>query len=217
MPFTLIANGDTGLTTRTELNNVFTFLNTYGLRVQYSNDGVSWSYTFTTGDDYIRFLDVDGNNPTDALQFGGGASWDSAEWNSGTGDLTFKIGATPDATVNIDGRYALATDAVRNNYEVSLPSSTTVAGRIAGAVEGTDYPTGWVLSDSGVDLDMTHGLGRRVINVTIFSEVSGTVTQLLQDAAAYNTIENQSDNIVRIKSLATIQKRIYIYLIFAHE
>lgn len=212
MAFTLISNGDTGLSARTEINSVFTFLNTYGLRVQYSNDGVSWSYNFTSGDDYIRFLDVDGNNPTDALQFGGGTSWDSAVWNSSTGELTFYKGATPDFTVDLDGRYALASSALQSVYTVILPAGATVADRILSPVS---KPSGWTLTADGSDLNIQHNLSRSVVSVSIFADASPTYySQQLFNTAAYNGVINIDTSNAKIQSLATINKQIWINLTF---
>jgi hypothetical protein len=100
-------------------------------------------------------------------------------------------------------------------YSIRLPSSTTVDGRITGAAEGTDYPTGWVL-ESGtnpVDLDVTHGMGRRVASVTVFS-IDGTQEQQLFGNAAFSGIFTPDSNTLKISSLATIQKAIKIYILF---
>jgi hypothetical protein len=104
----------------------------------------------------------------------------------------------------------------QNVYSVRLPSSTTVAGRIAGAVEGTDYPAGWILTPgaSAVDININHGLSRRVHSVTVFAEISGTIEQQLFDTAAYNGIQTLDVNNLLVQSLATVQKAIVIYILF---
>lgn len=101
-------------------------------------------------------------------------------------------------------------------FSVRLPSASTVAGRIALAVEGTDYPTGWVLTAgaSVVDINIAHGLGRRVANVTVFTETTGTIEQQLFNTAAYNGIQTLDVNNLLVQSLATIQKAIVIYIVF---
>lgn len=104
----------------------------------------------------------------------------------------------------------------KNVYEISLPSSTTVAGRISSAVEGTDYPIGWTLTPgvSPVDLLINHGLNRRVANVSIFA-VTGTEEQQLFNTAAYNGIKTPTVDELLIQSLATINKVIKIYITIA--
>ena len=102
---------------------------------------------------------------------------------------------------------------IKNCYSISLPSSTTVAGRIALAVEGTDYPAGWSLTAgvSPVDLFIAHGLNKRISSVTIFA-VTGTEEQQLFNTAAYNGIKTPDVNSLIIQSLATINKTIKIYI-----
>ena len=212
MPFTQINNGDTGLSSRTTLNNIITELNTYGIRVQYSNDGATWSYAYTSGDDWIRFLTVDGAVITQGLQFGGGASWDEATFNTGNGDLNFIINSIVNETVNLDGRYALASAALQSVYTIILPAATTVAGRIGSPVS---LPSGWVLSDDGTNLDIQHNLNRRVVAVSIFADANPTYdSQQLFNTAAYNGVINIDTNNAKIQSLATVNKQIFINLTF---
>lgn len=98
---------------------------------------------------------------------------------------------------------------------ITLPSDTTVAGRIAGAIEGTDYPTGWVLTagSNPVDIDINHGTGKRVKEVTIFS-VNGTEERILLGNAAWSGFLTPDANNLRIESLATINTTIKIYITF---
>jgi len=99
--------------------------------------------------------------------------------------------------------------------EIILPSASTVAGRIAAATEGTDYPTGWILAEgiSDKDLSITHNLNRRVAYVTVWA-VTGTEEQQLLNTAANNGIKTPTINSLLIQSLATITKQIKIYIIF---
>jgi hypothetical protein len=100
-------------------------------------------------------------------------------------------------------------------FTITLPPASTVAGRCSAAKEGTDYPTGWILeADSNpIDLKITHGLEKRVANVTIFS-ITGDEERQLFGNAAYSGIITLSKNILRIESLATIERAISIYIIF---
>ena len=183
-------------------------------------------------------------NPLDAVNFrtllssGGGGGWDSIPFNPLTGDLQAYFGGSNIYTTSIDGRYLKYADSalyvtitqlndslnyldsviMENQYhvfEIRLPSSTTVAGRIAGATAGVDYPADWSLAAgvSVVDLVVTHNLGRRVASVSIFA-IDGTSEQQLFNTAAFNGIITPDSKTLRIQSLATIQKAIKIYIIF---
>jgi len=98
---------------------------------------------------------------------------------------------------------------------ISLPSASTVAARIVGAVEGVDYPTGWVLAAgvSPVDILITHNLNRRVANVSVVA-ITGTEEQALFNTAAYNGWKTPNVNSLLVQSLATITKPIKIYILF---
>lgn len=209
MAFTQINDGDTGLSARTTLNEIITYLNGLGLDLEFSSDGASWHYPWAAGDDYIRFSSDFGSTWSDGLQFGGGAAWDEAQFDTANGNLNFLIASIIDATVNLDGRYALLEDALQVVFEMELPASTTVAGRISGAT----IPSGWSLSASGVDLIVTHNEARRVAQVSIFA-VTGTEEQQLFNTAAYNGIITTDENTLKIQSLATINKVIKVYMIF---
>lgn len=128
-------------------------------------------------------------------------------------DSTLTGRGTISSPLSIDS--TILANTMKTIYTISLPSNSTVAGRCAGAVEGTNYPTGWTIEagSNPVDLKVTHGLGRRVTNVTVFS-VNGTEERQLFDNAAYSGIITLSENILRIESLATIQKEISIYIVF---
>ena len=119
---------------------------------------------------------------------------------------------------NFTDNYKNKLDSLEKNvYWFKLPAASTVAGRCAAAVEGTDYPTGWTLSadTSPVDLLIVHDLGRRCASVTIFS-VDGTTEQQLFGNAAYSSIYNlDSANQIRISALATIETQIVIHLLFS--
>lgn len=96
-------------------------------------------------------------------------------------------------------------------YTVNLPSSGSVAGRIAGAT----VPAGWSLSvgASPLDLVVTHNLGRRVASVTVFANISGTEYQQMLGTAAWSAIYTPDNNSCRIASLATILKPLDVYLV----
>ncbi len=101
-------------------------------------------------------------------------------------------------------------------YSIALPYQTTVQARVNGATEGTDYPTDWELSagTNQIDLQVVHGLGRRVANVNVFT-VSGTTEQLLRPfAGAYSGYLTSDSNTLLINSLATTPLPLRIYITF---
>lgn len=101
-------------------------------------------------------------------------------------------------------------------YTIHLPSAATVANRCSGAIEGTDYPTGWVISadTNPIDFKVVHGLNRRVASVTVTYE-DGTIHRQLFDNAAYSGIFTPDANTLIVESLATITSPINVYIVFA--
>ena len=89
-------------------------------------------------------------------------------------------------------------------YSITLPIEGTLSGSVAAAVEGTDYPTGWVLSASGGNLQVNHGLGRYTANTNVFLNSSGSsYRQLRNFDNAYSGILDVDDNNVIIESIST--------------
>lgn len=184
---------------------------------------------------------ADPSSPLDGVNFrtllsSGVAGWDSIPFNPSTGNLQAYLGGVNVYTTNLDDRYLKYSDSTLyvtisrlndsldvlkatiadNQYrvqEITLGSSTTVAGRIASG--DTEYPDGWSLAagTSPVDLVVTHNLNRRVVSVTVFA-IDGTQETQLFNTAAYNGIATPTANSLKIQSLATIQKVIKIYIIF---
>lgn len=101
-------------------------------------------------------------------------------------------------------------------YTIHLPSAATVANRCSGAVEGIDYPTGWIVSadTNPIDFKVIHNLNRRVASVTVTYE-DGSMHRQLFDNAAYSGIFTPDLNALVIESLATITSPINIYILFA--
>lgn len=103
-------------------------------------------------------------------------------------------------------------------FSLTLPSSTTVAGRINAGVTYGEGTEDWILTPgtSPVDLVIQHNMGsRRVSSVTVFA-IDGTYEQQLFNTAAYNGIQGryEANQWLWIQSLATIQKPIKIYISF---
>lgn len=115
-----------------------------------------------------------------------------------------------------DAERALIGAAKQVVFTLTLPNAVSVAARVALMVETTDYPTGWVIAaDSNpIDLKITHNLGRRIVNATVFS-VDGTSERMLYGNSAFSGILASTDDVLIIESLATIQADIVLHLIFS--
>ena len=116
-----------------------------------------------------------------------------------------------DTLLTIEQYRLLAAGSGKTIWHITLPYSTTVAGRIALA---TDYPAGWTLTANGVNLVVTHNLGRWCTDVKVFSIINGTQRQQLRLSAAENGLTALSANQAEVYSLSTIAKDIVVYLYF---
>ena len=102
------------------------------------------------------------------IQNGGGLD---ISYNDGADTLTFTVdfsGLTtddlPEGTTNL-----YASENAVESYTLYLDASSDVATRIASLVEGTDYPTGWVLSvDAGVNLVVAPDISKKLISISVF-------------------------------------------------
>ena len=102
-------------------------------------------------------------------------------------------------------------------YTIRLISASTVAGRLVGLVEGTDYPTGWVLSADDAALVITHNLDRLHSSVKIIS-INGITSNgvELQGNLAYSSVTNvygTGYDAIRLDAFATIETELYIKII----
>lgn len=133
-----------------------------------------------------------------------------------TPTVTLEAFTTDNLTEGSINKYASAAD-TQTVVTITLPSASTVAGRISAAVEGTDYPTGWVLSADGIDIHIEHSMDRRVAGITVCSD-SLDIERVLLGNAAYSgwfmPHPTNYDEVV-IEALATIETDITIQLIFA--
>lgn len=159
-----------------------------------------------------------GTNPTDAVNVQ--QLIDSIA--SATG-----ISGTDPALVHSDTVYTVATQdyvndyidsmgVSKNIYSIGLPYATTVQGRVAGSVIYGSGTEEWELSAgvNSIDLEITHGLGRRVANINVCT-VSGTAEQLLRPfAGAYSGWQTTDENTLLINALATTPLPLKIYIIF---
>lgn len=205
MTFSIITDGQGGESVRTGLNSVINYLNGLGLDIEFSADATSWHYGWQTGDEWIRF----------SSDFG--STWSSAIYLSDADTLSNYVekeaGSRLITSAEITKLENL-TGSEGSVFSITLPSSTTIAGRIAGAI---DVPTGWTLSEgaNSANLDIAHNLGRRVANVSVTYLISGTEYKaLVPFNNAYSTFSTQDVNNLRIEGLTTIQKTIQIFITF---
>jgi hypothetical protein len=101
-------------------------------------------------------------------------------------------------------------ETIQQVFEMTLPAATSVAGRVSGAT----LPSGWSLLASGVDLIVTHSLGRRVMDCKIWA-VTGSEEQQLRDINSDNGLVTTDANTLKILSLATVNKVLKVYISFA--
>lgn len=156
----------------------------------------------------------------------GSAAVDSLTWNFSNGYLGWYISGSVANSISLDGRYIEIADSAVSYvtptqlantlvdvqtvvYPITLSSSDNVSGKISGAT----VPLGWTLTASGVDMIVTHGLGRRVANVSICA-VTGIGEQKLFNTAAYNGWITTDLNTLKIQSLGTLDKVFKVYIIF---
>jgi hypothetical protein len=218
-----IQNGDTGLVSRNIINELVTQINKLGLDINFSIDNATlWHYPWVSGDLYMRLSADFGITWTDGIFLSysptDAGGWDSVVWDDTTGNLNFFKGVDLDFTVNLDDRYALLADAVKSVFSISLPINGTLAGSIAAAVEGTDYPVGWVLTASSGNLLIEHNLGRYGADVTVSYNLSGTEYKFLRPFVdAFQGYTNLDDNNFRVETISTryTQSILKLYIILA--
>ena len=121
---------------------------------------------------------------------------------------------TPESPLGIDS--IILSNTTKSVYSITLPANSTVQGRCNSALEGTDYPDGWVVSvgTNAADIKITHNLGRSVAYVSVWS-ISGNSKRQLFGNAAYAGIFSETNNILLIESLATVQTAIAIQIVYA--
>nr|WP_320022081.1 hypothetical protein [uncultured Draconibacterium sp.] len=102
-------------------------------------------------------------------------------------------------------------------FKITLPAASSVFDRIEKAVEGTDYPSGWILSDM-VDgefhISINHGLGRRVAGITVCSVDGTEERQLRPYSAAYMGWYTPDTNNLVIETLCQSKIKVAIYIVF---
>lgn len=99
-------------------------------------------------------------------------------------------------------------------FTITLPAAGTIQERINLAVEGVDYPTGWILTADTKNIDITHNLSKNIATATVFNFTGATTRQLALGAAAYTGLYDYNGNSIKIQSLYSQPDKIAINLIF---
>lgn len=206
-----IQANESGLAVRTKLNSMFSQLFSNNTALSFSVDGsTNWHSKYAVGDYYMRVSDDYGATWSAGFPISNTAHsvLSNLEWTDSNHTGTVNTYAGFDASGNAT-TYSFSSS--KSIFSINLPYASTVAGRIALA---TDYPAGWTLTANGVNLVVTHNLGRWCTDVKVFSVINGTQRQQLRLSAAENGLTALSANQAEVYSLSTIAKDIVVYLYF---
>lgn len=195
----MVLNGDS-LRATTQMTNADTIVATSAWVLNNIGAGQGWdSITKSTDEEYY-------------IWWYGGAKLDSVQRTG----IFLEIA---DSTAYVTPTYL---DSVVNGttglkqmiYKITLPTASSIGDRIALAVEGTDYPTGWVLTAlNTVDLKVEHNLSRRCAGASVDYLVSGTINRALINSTAYTGRYSPDENSVVIESLALgVSAELYVYI-----
>jgi len=157
------------------------------------------------GDSIIISLNNDGLHYLDISSL-------TSKLDTVTRDNTLTGNGTSTSPLGVDE--SIIANAMKSNYEITLPSAGSVGNRILSATEGIDYPSGWVLTEeNGADLRITHNLGRRLASVTVWS-VNGTTHQILLGNYAYSGLYSEENSLL-IQGFATVASEVAIQVVFS--
>lgn len=131
---------------------------------------------------------------------------------AGSGVPELQTLATLKQDLGIPGTFAK-----QSVYNITLPASNSVAGRLAGVIAYGTGTSAFVLSAQNViDLKITHNLGRKIASVEIHSVEDDGVRQLISFKNAYSGIlANIDKNSFVIESISTRNKSLELYLTFS--
>jgi len=157
---------------------------------------------------------------TDAPSIGDSTTCVSSGWAYGH-NLTYgNLGHVPATGTSgyflaWDGTFKSIASYVTNTqytYKITLGAGLSVAARVASG--DTSYPSGWTIAADAVptDLNITHGLTKDIVDVTIFADDGSLITKMIGSAAYGTIIGNAAKTIVKVTSLATINQKLHIYI-----
>lgn len=137
--------------------------------------------------------------------------------NTGDQDLSGLVVKVTGSSLVPDTEIAKLASLEISSYSITLPSAVSVGLRCSGAVEGTDYPTGWTVAAGTTitDLLITHNLTRPIHGVSIFS-ISGTGEErlLVPFNTAYTGILLPDLDSILVEGLTEILTEIRINILF---
>jgi hypothetical protein len=146
-----------------------------------------------------------------------GVSWVGSKQAATEGavheEMEKKVNVVPDHSLIPDSELAKL-QGLAGRVSITLPAETTVAGRVLNAVEGVDYPTGWVLSAGAnpVDLKIVHNLDSNFCDLTVLSIDPSTGAERLLPpfSQAFTGIQALDRNILCVEGLTEVMTRIRI-------
>lgn len=161
------------------------------------------------------------------IQNGTGITWVHDDpGNTLTPTVSLSSFTTADLSDSNDRRYVTEAEKALLNtlsgggivWPIILNSSTTVAGRLVGLIEGTDYPTGWTLvaGTQPEDLLITHNKGKKLNTIKIYSvDPSTSAERLLIDFnTAFGGVLVPDSNSILVEALSLIETKLKIYITF---
>jgi len=97
-------------------------------------------------------------------------------------------------------------------YKLTLGAGLSVGARVSSG--DTVVPAGWSIAADAVptDLNITHGLTKDVVDVTVYADDGSLITKMIGSAAYGTIIGNALKTIVKVTSLATINQKLHLYI-----
>ena len=145
----------------------------------------------------------------DAVALNNGFSLNSQEIEFDSTNYTFRsdsmeVFVTPTQLTDSLDVIRTSISAIASSYTITLPINGTLSGSVAAAVEGTDYPKGWVLAASGGNLQINHGLGKYPnMPIVKYNSTGSTYRQLRSFDNAYSGVLEVDDDNITIESIST--------------
>jgi hypothetical protein len=150
------------------------------------SDGVNKLWVLNQGG--VTAVDSSSLNPANAELYlwKGGVAVDTTELDIGyfaVGDLADYVPLSGAGTIYVTPSQlndSIASASPNTVFPITLPVNGTLSGSVTAAIEGTDYPTGWVLTANGSNLEVVHNLGRDNAGITVYYNISGITYKMMQ-------------------------------------